>query len=313
MLQLLNANGTIGIICPSTLFGDLSSKKLRKYLLLKYNLSTLSFYPEKSKLFDNVSQATAIFYISNEKSTTDIQIFLKNQTFTIPVSTIKDTFENTMEIPQIDGVGWSILAKLTKFDKLKSYANLRNRRGELDLLHFKNLITTDKNNHQLVRGNMINCEQILYKKGEEFVEIQPFLKAKSKKFLDYDYQKIRLVCQQISNMDTAKRLKFVLTKPNDILSNSCNYISLLDESDIRNLQLVLNSYLLNWRFKITSTNNHINNYELDELPLINWNTLPDNILERSVLEQNIEICQRYGLNDFEIEHILSPFFALTTA
>lgn len=160
---------------------------------------------------------------------------------------------------------------------------------------------------------MINCEHILYQKGKEFVEIEPFLKAKSKDFLEYDYQKIRLVCQQISNMDTAKRLKFVFSKPNDVLSNSCNYITLLDDSNINKLHLILNSYLLNWRFKITSTNNHINNYELDELPLIDWKNLPDEILNKTAIEQNIEICKRYGLNDFETNHILSPFFELTTA
>lgn len=310
MLQLLNTNGSIGIICPSTLFGDLSSKDLRKHLLLNYNLSKLTFYPEKSKLFDNVAQATSIFYISNEKTTSEIEISLENQTFTVPISTVKNTFENTLEIPQIDKIGWSILDKLSTFKKLKNYKKLRNRRGELDLLNFKNLITTEKNEHQLIRGNMINCEHILYQKGKEFVEIEPFLKAKSKDFLEYDYQKVRLVCQQISNMDTAKRLKFVFSKPNDILSNSCNYITVLDNSNIQKLHLILNSYLLNWRFKITSTNNHINNYELDELPLIDWNDLSDDIFNKTPLEQNIEICNRYGLNDFEINHILSPFFEL---
>jgi adenine-specific DNA-methyltransferase len=71
--------------------------------------------------------------------------------------------------------------------------------------------------------------------------------------------------------------------------------------------------LLNWRFKITSTNNHINNYELDELPLIDWEKLPDNILTKTPVEQNIEICKIYGLNDFEINHILSHSFELTIA
>jgi adenine-specific DNA-methyltransferase len=313
MLQLLNYNGTIGIICPSTLFGDLSSKKLRKHLLLKNNLSKLTFYPEKAKLFDNVSQATSIFYISNDKPTSKIEISLDNQIFDVPISIIRSTFENTLEIPKIDKIGWSILDKLSTFKKLKSYKNLRNRRGELDLLNFKNLITTTENKHQLIRGNMINCEHILYKKGNEFVKIEPFLKVKSKDFLTHDYQKVRLICQQISNMDTAKRLKFVFSNPNDVLSNSCNYISLEDNSNIDKLHLILNSELLNWRFKITSTNNHINNYELDELPLIDWEKLPDNILTKTPVEQNIEICKIYGLNDFEINHILSHSFELTIA
>jgi len=30
---------------------------------------------------------------------------------------------------------------------------------------------------------------------------------------------------------------------------------------------ILNSDILNWRFKLTSSNNHVNNYELDDLPI----------------------------------------------
>ncbi len=310
MLQLLNKNGSIGIICPSTIFGDLSSKNLRKHLLLKYNLSKLTFFPEKAKLFENVSQATSIFYISNNEPTNNIEITLKKNTFNVSIKTINNTFENTLEIPQIDKFGWSILEKLAAFKKLKTYKNIRNRRGELDLLNFKNLIINQKNEHQLIRGNMINCEHILYEKGDEFVKIEPFLKAKSQDFIENDYQKVRLVCQQISNMDTEKRLKFVFSKPNDILSNSCNYISILDNSNINKLNLVLNSHLLNWRFKITSTNNHINNYELDELPLIDWEILPNDIFQKSELEQNIKICKLYNLNDLEINYILSPVFKI---
>lgn len=307
MLNLAKPNGEIGIICPSTLFGDVSSAKLRKFILQQNNLRQLEFFPESAKLFDNVSQATAIFYISKAAETREIEIKFNENKFNISYDLIANAFPENLEIPQMDEIGWDILKKLGKFKKLKEYKNLRNRRGEFDLLQFKKLITKENTNFCLIRGNMINAAQIDYEKGNEFVKIDEFVKAKSAEFIKNDFQKVRLVCQQISNIDIAKRLKFVFCAENDVLGNSCNYVSATDNTDLRKLQVLLNSHLLNWRFKITSTNNHVNNYELDELPLIDFTKLSDSN-NGNELKNNISIAKIYGLNNREIEYLLKNHF-----
>lgn len=307
MLKLTKNKGEIGVICPSTLFGDVSSVKLRKFILGQNQLRKVDFYAENERFFENVSQATAIFYISKGNKTQDIEIKISENTFQIPYNLIKNTFSENLEIPQMQEIGWGILKKLNQFKKLKEFKNLRNRRGEFDLLQFKNLITSQKTDFRLVRGNMINCVQIDYEKQNEFVKIEEFKKSKSQEFLRYDFQKVRLVCQQISNIDIAKRLKFLPCEENDILANSCNYLTINDLSQMKNLQILLNSYLLNWRFKVTSTNNHINNYELDELPLIDFTQFSTSI-NGNELKNNIEIAKQYQLNETEILYILQPFF-----
>jgi Alw26I/Eco31I/Esp3I family type II restriction m6 adenine DNA methyltransferase len=307
ILKLTKSNGEIGIICPSTLFGDASSTKLRKYILEKNQLHKIEFFEEKAKLFDNVSQATAIFYLSKENKTQEFEVKITDKNFQISYNLIKNTFSENLEIPQMEEMGWNILKKLSQFKKLKEFKNLRNRRGEFDLLQYKNLITVQDTGFRLIRGNMINCNTIDYTKQSEFVKIEEFKKAKSDEFLRYDFQKIRLVCQQVSNIDISKRLKFLSCAENDILANSCNYITMKDLSQIKNLQVLLNSYLLNWRFKVTSTNNHINNYELDELPLIDF-TKFSNSMNGNELKNNVEIAKEYGLNNTEILYILQNFF-----
>ncbi len=307
MLKLTKSKGEIGIICPSTLFGDVSSAKLRKHILGQNQLRKLEFFGENARLFDNVSQATAIFYISKSQKTENIDVKVSDNRFFIPYDLVKTTFAENMEIPQMDELGWDILKKLGKFKKIKEHKMLRNRRGEFDLLQFKTLITNQETGFRLVRGNMVNSVAIDYSKGNDFVEIEAFKKAKSSDFLQHDFQKIRLVCQQISNMDTQRRLKFVPCAENDILGNSCNYITINDLDKIKNLQTLLNAYILNWRFKVTSTNNHINNYELDELPLIDFTNFSSTI-NGNELKNNIEISKLYGLNKHEIEYILNPFF-----
>ncbi len=307
ILKLTKNKGEIGVICPSTLFGDVSSVKLRKFILGQNQLRQVEFYAENERFFENISQATAIFYVSKGQKTQEIEIKVTEDSFQISYNLIKNTFSENLEIPQMEEIGWGILKKLNQFKKLKEFKNLRNRRGEFDLLQFKNLITDQETAFRLVRGNMINSIQIDYEKQKEFVKIEEFKKAKSQDFLRYDFQRTRLVCQQISNIDIAKRLKFLPCSENDILANSCNYIAINNLVQLKNLHILLNSYLLNWRFKVTSTNNHINNYELDELPLIDF-TQFSNSINNNELKNNIEIAKQYQLDNTEILYVLQPFF-----
>ena len=88
------------------------------------------------------------------------------------------------------------------------------------------------------------------------------------------------------------------------MGNSCNYIvSTRNEDDLQKLYFILNSSLLNWRFKITSSNNHINNYELDELPIVDLDNFDNKDLASDKSEIDNYICQLYGLNNIESEYI----------
>ncbi|MBW6484162.1 MAG: Eco57I restriction-modification methylase domain-containing protein [Vicingaceae bacterium] len=304
ILRLTKAKGQIGIICPSSLFADLTSAKLRKHILTSHKLHFIRYYPESARLFENVSQSTVIFYLQKNGKTEKIGIELGNNSFKIDLETIKNVFPSNFEIPLIDKTGWSILVKISKFQKVKEIAFIRNRRGELDLTLFKPFITTKNTGCRLVRGNMISTNGVIDKNGE-FVDIENFLNKKSEDFKTSDYNKERLICQQISNVDMQKRLKFVFCEKTDILANSCNYIvSTRKEEDLKKLFFILNSELLNWRFKITSSNNHINNYELDELPIVDLDNIQLSDFSKNENSNNEIICELYGLTKEENNYIL---------
>ena len=132
----------------------------------------------------------------------------------------------------------------------------------------------------------------------------------------------RLVCQQISNIHLEKRLKFTKIPENIVLGNSCNFLT-FDESLFGNQEVgldyllgVLNSMLLNWRFKITNSNNHISNYELAELPIALPSISNRNEIEKlvslikntddqeNVYKLNTKVFELYGLNNEEINYVL---------
>ena len=304
MLNLAKKEASFGIICPATLFTDCSAKKLRKFLLLKNRISEINYYPENANLFDNVSQATVIFYLTKNEKTTDINIKIKNDSFIVNIEDIEKSFSN-LEIPYINKIGWEIIHKLSKFKKLKENGNIRNKRGELDLTLYKKFITNTPTKFRLVRGNMISEEKGIIDKNNEFV-MEEFINNKSEDYLINDFNQSRLICQQISNIDTLKRLNFTISNKNDIIANSCNYLTIKNKKSIKPLLAIMNSYLLNWRFKISSGNNHINNYELDELPILECN---QDFKSKDKLDLNIEICKKYTLTNEEIKYILKDYYS----
>ena len=69
-------------------------------------------------------------------------------------------------------------------------------------------------------------------------------------------------------MGKRRRLSWVVVEGPTIVSNSCNYIA---ESrcdlPLEVLEVLLNSCVLDWFFRTTSTNNHVGNYEVEQLPV----------------------------------------------
>lgn len=301
MLGMLKNGGKMGIICPSTLFADVSASTLRKHLLAKHKISYIKYFSEDDPLFDNVTQATCIFHLTKGGESDLIDIVQGKKTYKIALKDVMQVFSSNWEIPSIEKIEWDILKKLLAIPSLKEHHYIRNKRGELDLSLFKGYITNEQTFFRLVRGNMISEDSIM-DVNHEYVTPN-FLDKKSKDYLDNDKGRRRLVCQQISNMNQKVRLRFVECECSDILGNSCNYIT-VDEDKLLKMKALLNSALLNWRFKITSTNNHVNNYELDELPIVELDSVPSDIIEMDDVTRNKKICSLYGLENEETTFII---------
>lgn len=301
MLQMLKPNGELGVICPSTLFADLSATNLRKHLLLHNKVRHITYFPEKAELFENnVTQATNIFFLQKGGRTDSISIEANGKSFEISLHLIQELFPKNMEIPLISGKDWQILKKLSDCPRLKSISSIRNKRGELDLTLNSRYITTTPTKHQLIRGKMIT-EKGIVRDNPEFVS-EEFVRGKSAEYQKHDCGRVRLIGQNICNIDNRQRLRFAFCEPTDILGNSCNYLS-SDFDTLKKLSILLSSALLNWRFRLTSSNNHINNYELDELPIADLDQIDANIRFENQEALNTYVCGLYGLNSEETQYI----------
>lgn len=320
-------NSSIGLLIPVTLLNDKQSEKLRKHILNSYNINKIYIIPEKNDFFPEISQAFCFFSIDKSTKGKVIEINPKvlnkddfqNKSLKISINTIKEISES-MPIIIENQMGWQIIKKIDQNKKIRDIDFIKNFRGELDLTLNKGYLTKEKTRYSLMRGN--NVGEFAHTIGEFYVD-EKFVRVLSEKAKHLKME--RLVCQQISNIHANKRLKFAKIKSDIILGNSCNYL-LLDDNLFGNNNLsldyllgLMNSLLLDWRFKIANSNNHISNYEISELPIVfptkgqkksieslvnKLNTSKQNNL---LAKLNYEIFNLYNLTKNESFYILDKY------
>lgn len=325
-----NKSSKIGLLIPLTLLTDKQSQLLRKRIINNYSIGHIYILPEKNEFFPEITQAFCFFAL--DKSLSSASLSIKPNVVTVEdfkslpgAVKIKDikAISDGEEIILEDKTGWDILSKIHKNIKLKHINHVVNLRGELDLTLDKRYVTKNKTDYLLIKG--INIKEFSYSTGLDYVQPEFISKINGKRSYVFNN---RLVCQQISNIHSSKRLKFALLDKKLVLGNSCNFISITVNSTLfqdTNINLnyllgLLNSLLLDWRFRLTNSNNHVGNYELGELPVV----IPsDNELKligdiakgiitnptdkKALILLNICVFKLYKLTSQEVLHILQSF------
>jgi len=285
-LQLSCMGSNIGFIVPSTILGDLSSYQLRNSIIRENTLRTVDDFPESSRLFEGVTQAVSVVTLERGGITKsfsakfglrDINEAKSRHQIHLPAGKIETVVGPSLSIPQVNKVGWKLLSKLHKQPSISSLNWLSVKRGELDLTLDRDCIMSNSTEFRLIRGSNIS-RYSLYDRSEtknEFVDIERLMKKLGVSSRAAHIKRNRIACQQISNRTQRWRLKFASIPPNVVLANSCNYlVDNLSSNRSRSLFLlgVLNSELLNWRFSLTNTNNHVSTRELIQLPIPDLDT-----------------------------------------
>jgi len=267
-----NNNAKIGLLIPYSFLTAATNKELRSVLLEKGSIASVQKVSENIKNLFPVGQNMVILDIDKARSHDEVQIFKPIVDKSGLIETSPGTyislsklsrFTGGYEIPDIDEIGYKILEKMHMHDKIKDIRDILNRRGEVDVTLQKRFITETKidNSITLIRGKninkfMVDCSSIDYlDKNSRVYSINETIIGK-----------YRIACNQISNMSSHDRLKFALVK-GVVLANSCNYFYTEDFEKMLYLLGILNSLLLEWRFRVFSSNNHISNYEIGELPI----------------------------------------------
>ena len=312
-----NESAYVSLLIPSSIMSDKTCMKLRTHMLVDSNVISVKVISEGSKYIDAQQELSAVLLHKGEK-TTSIQV--TKDYCSSPDSIANVAIEDILNkntgnaILTVSEMEYSILKKLRTFPVIKELDFIVNLRGELDLTANKNSIVSEDTGYHLLRGRNIGYYNLLSLESADFVLPDFVNSTKKKSYIEQD----RIICQQIANMNKERRVTYSYAPKNYVLGNSCNFISVSENQygiDIFALLGLLNTRIINWLFKLTSSNNHVNNYEIDCFPIPveakelhsisesvreYLKTADDNIIEKiEVLAESA-----YGLINISGEHTL---------
>jgi len=175
-----------------------------------------------------------------------------------------------LRVPGCEPEDWDILALLHEHPSIGEHNWVENLRGELDLTLDSPFISAAPTGVPLIRGDQIERFTSSLASDKARWTLPAFLSDRiSARKLRHTTQ-VRVVGRQCSYLKKPRRLSFSLIDRGSVVANSCNYLVVRDgdPSDLsKYLVGVLNSAVLEWRFRLTSSTNHVGNYELDALPV----------------------------------------------
>lgn len=288
----------ISLLIPASILSDKTCEKLRTHILTDTGLISVKVIGEGSGYIDAQQALCAVLLKKGEKTSfVDVtKDFCSNANDSASVNIGDILNEHTGNaIIAVDRHEYEVFRKLRKFPVVKDLKFVINLRGELDLTANKSRIVSENTGYPLLRGRNIGYYQLLDSGEHEYV-MPEFIRETKKR--EYIGQK-RIICQQIANMHKERRVTFALAPENYVLGNSCNFITVLENEygiDIYTLLGLFNTKIINWFFKLTSSNNHINNYEIDCFPIP---------VESRFLEDISKLVREYldGRNDEIVDRI----------
>lgn len=311
--NLLRKNGYFIEIFPLSFVCDSSFKSLRQYIFNNYSIKSIEAFPERDstsrRVFEHAKVSVCIlsalkkldkeqnFYMrKNDNKFVDLS---KEQT-KLSLNLINSLDEN-LTIPLASNFDLQLIMKIKSISKpLSTIAHCYT--GEIDLSLNSEYITDNSSDKELIKGAIIDryIKRKEMSQGEiQFLNADKYLKEiKAEKAQHHQYQ--RIVMQGLTGVNEKNRLKMTLLPAGIFCANSVNYILFLTpDVNIKYILSILNSSLINYIFKIFSTNSNVNGYEVDALPIIMADnqtqeylaTLIDKlIIQKQISEQNIQLC-----------------------
>ena len=270
--NLGHTNSIISLITQSSIMCDLSAQYTRELLLKNTQMHYFVEFKKNQKIFTNVIQGVCIIEFQKAKPTNthSFQIAINNaesqmdkiQFESITQQQILDFFP-LYEIPLIKKGEMPIVAKVKTGKMLLKDMLDSSLQGNINTIHLKKIQSNKRTNIFIYKG--AHCHRWYLDKGFYGLdnELTHKIITKNKNQFIITTQNITGTADKIriyANFTESKNTKIVFL-------DSCNISYCKNARDAKFLVGLLNSKLLNWLFKITSTNNHVNLYELESLPI----------------------------------------------
>ena len=275
--NILTNGGICAMITQSSLMCDSSSQYTRELLIRKTTLYQVIEFPKvaphpEGQLFKGALVATCIALFS--KKTPDVKntfcLSAHNDLTTInyfdfaeiPQQTPLQFYPQGYYFPLIRRQDFTVIEKMNKGIVFLGDLMQSSSQGDFNLTNESFCFSTVPTDVKMYRGCHIH-RYYIDDKTEEY--IQHLHKAL---YIKKNENSVFLVCQNISGMTDKQRFNVAISEKNRCLfGHTVNKIELKPSCNPKFIMGILNSHIIDWYFRKTSTNNHVNIYELEQLPI----------------------------------------------
>ncbi len=282
-LELLAPGGRLAIVLPYGFLMDRSAAGLRRHLLENGWLERVETFPESARVFEQVGQSVLLAAVE-QRTRTDRRLTMVDGTGRRPshrvsLAQVELLDGETLALPVVPAAALALAGRMRERNGSVLGELALGRVGELDQTQFRDCIRSQPDSALLVRGAHVSPYRVRLQTepaDERWADLERFVERRADGPWRREREQPRIVQTGIVNLEAGRRLVAAEVPPGVVLGNSVNYWvpyddlagSGLEPAAARGYLLgLLNSTPLEWRFRLTSSNNNINLYEVRSLPL----------------------------------------------
>lgn len=284
-LANLRMGGWHSFIVPMALLADQFTAPLRRRLLTEGWLRTIAAFPQKddphNRVFFEAKLSTCI-YVAQKRGMPEAEIPITTfpgkslsdlpKRCIVTLADLKLLEPNGLSLPTITQEEVHRWKRVAMGERVSPIAHVaRCYLGEI-MFNASNedLISREEIGPRIFRGGNVNRYQLLdeAKQGDVvFLRFEQYLQKYAKDVRINHHKLPRIAFQEAAPIDNWRRLIPAYMPPNRICGHTLRYFSTDARYDLFAMVACFASSLSEWRFGLTSTNNHVNAYEVDVLPI----------------------------------------------
>jgi hypothetical protein len=284
-MKSMAASANFSSIVPMALIGDDQAAGVRRALLEQTGLLAVEAFPQKdyprNRVFPEAKLSTTIFVTGSVAEGKKFLVrtnpgrFVVESSTTLMVSSaeILSFDEAGAVIPSCSQRDWDIIVRILGLPTIKRLGVIaKSFQGEVNETNQRERgsVTSDTTDQLTIRGTNICMYAVRdASQGEPvYLDVEEFLYGKRDSSKAFDYLQERVGFQRSSPQNNFRRIIAARIPKGNFCLDTISYVT---ESSCKiNLDLVLallNSALLDWYFRIVSTNSKVNEYQFDLLPV----------------------------------------------
>ena len=278
-IDISRDNGIVSMITQNSILAEDSALGNRKLFFTQTDILSIDSFPERDnkqlRVFESAKMSVCICTLRKNKqpdncSIIPIKVWLSRfmqdkHELNITVEEITEMYPEDFIIPISSNEKFSILKDIKK----KSQYHIIASAGEIDMTKYKSKFNNIGLGTRVITGAQIQRYYITDTPSQGdviYIDNQNKPRLSSKRELEVSNP--RIVLQRITGVDSKVRIISTLINGNVYCANSTNYIASDNSINIKYLLGVLNSSLVNFFIKQTSTNTNITAKVLNSIPII---------------------------------------------